>query len=150
MGTAYIVWLLPSAFFYWQPAFSALTQVFPDTRIFAGCFPGFAKSFKNTIDVEVLNSRKVIAVTESKTSYGDNFIYLSPKIIPKLFKYQPDVIFSSSFGVWSILEILFKLLGGWRVIIAYEGSSPGSDYRNSKLRLLLRRMMVHAVDACRT
>jgi glycosyltransferase involved in cell wall biosynthesis len=34
------------------------------------------------------------------------------------------------------------------VVIAYEGSSPGVDYRNSPPRLALRRLMVQAADAC--
>lgn len=143
-----IAWLLPTAWFYWQPSLSELTTLFSDTKVFAGLFPGFAKGFKNALDVEIVGQRKVVAVTQSATSYGDNFTYLSPKIVPRLLHFSPRVVFSSSFGIWTLLAILFKPLGGWKIVIAYEGCSPGVDYRNSPVRLSLRRAMVWAADAC--
>ena len=150
MNTLRIVWLLPTAWFYWQPCLSELSKSFTQTKVFAGLFPGFAKGFENSIDIEVVGDRKVLALTSSATSYGDNFTCLSPKIVPKLFAYKPDVIFSSSFGVWTLLALFFKLIGGWKVVIAYEGSSPGVDYRHSILRLTFRRMMIQLADACIT
>lgn len=143
-----IAWLLPTAWFYWQPSLCELTKLFSDTKVFAGLFPGFAKGFKDALDVEIVGQRKVVTVTQSATSYGDNFTYLSPKIVPRLLQFGPQVIFSSSFGIWTLLAILFKPLGGWKVVIAYEGCSPGVDYRNSPVRLSLRRAMVWAADAC--
>jgi glycosyltransferase involved in cell wall biosynthesis len=145
-----ICWLLPTAWFYWQPSLSELAKVFLSVKVFTGLFPGFAQGFEGSIDVEVVGTRKVFAITKSQMSYGNNFTSLSPQIILRLFKYKPDVILSSSFGIWSILALLFKYLGGWKVIIAYEGSSPGVDYRNSVTRLLLRRLMVFFADACIT
>lgn len=148
MNTWRIAWLLPIAWFYWQPSLSELSHLFPDTKIFTGLFPGFAKGFEDSVDVEVVGERKIIAVTDSKQSYGDNFTYLSPNIVPRLLRFRPHVIFSSSFGVWTILAVLFKLIGEWKLVIAYEGSSPGVDYRNSAVRLAIRRIMVRMADAC--
>ncbi|MEN8444232.1 MAG: glycosyl transferase, partial [Cyanobacteria bacterium J06555_13] len=142
MNNLRIAWLLPTAWFYWQPALSELSQIFPNTKVFTGLFPGFAKGFENALDVELVGERKVIAVTESEASYGDNFTYLSPSIVPRLLKFKPQVIFTSSFGVWSILALAFKVIGRWKVVIAYEGSSPGVDYRHSAARLAVRRTMV--------
>ena len=150
MSRLQIAWLVPTAWFYWQPSLSELAKLFPNTKVFTGLFPGFAKGFENSLDVEVVGERKVIAVTQSKTSYGDNFTYLSPKIVPHLLSYKPDVVFSSSFGIWSLFALFLKWIGGWKVILAYEGSSPGVDYRNSSLRLALRRLMVCMADACIT
>lgn len=143
-----IAWLVPTAWFYWQPSLSELTQLFPNTRVFTGLFPGFAKGLEESFEIEVVGERKVVPVNQSETSYGNNFTYLSPRIIGRLLRFRPQVIFSSSFGVWTILALLFKLMGGWQVVIAYEGSSPGVDYRNSKTRLFLRRLMVALADAC--
>lgn len=141
-----IAWLLPSAFFYWQPAISELAQMFPQTTVFTGRWQGFAPGFEDSFAVEVLE-RKVISLTKSDTSYGDNFTYLPLNIINRLLRYQPDIIFTSSFGIWTILALLFKPVGKWRVVIAYEGSSPGVDYRGSAPRLLIRKAMVKAADA---
>ncbi len=142
-----IAWLLPTAWFYWQPSLCELAKLFPQTKVFTGLFPGFAKGFEDALDVEVVGERKVVAVNQSATSYGDNFTYLSPKIIIRLLQYRPQVVFSSSFGVWTFLALLFKWLGRWKVVIAYEGSSPGVDYCHSPRRLRLRRAMVWAADA---
>lgn len=121
-----IAWLLPSAFFYWQPAISELARIFPQTKVFTGRWQGFAPGFEDSFAIEVLE-RKVIALRRKETSYGDNFTYLSPNIVNRLLQWKPDVIFTSSFGVWTILALLFKPIGKWRVILAYEGSSPGVD-----------------------
>ncbi|MDV2996195.1 MAG: D-inositol-3-phosphate glycosyltransferase [Chroococcidiopsis sp. SAG 2025] len=145
-----IAWLLPVAWFYWQPALCQFTQIFPQTKVFTGLFPGFARGFDNSFVVEVVGKFHVLETARETTGYGSNFTYLSPSIIFHLLRLRPHVIFSSSFGVWTILALLLKPLCWWRVIIAYEGSSPGVDYRNSALRLLVRRLMVKFADACIT
>lgn len=143
-----IAWLLPVAWFYWQPSISELTKIFPNTTIFTGLFPGFAKGLEDTLNVEVIGEIKVIEIDRDENSYGDNFTYLSPKIIGNLLRLKPQVIFTSSFGVWTIIALLLKPLLWWRVIIAYEGSSPGVDYRHSAARLFVRRLMVKLSAAC--
>ncbi len=45
------------------------------------------------------------------------------------------------------MAIALKFLFGWKVIIIYEGGSPGIDYRNSSLRLRSRRWLVKLADA---
>ncbi|PSM49933.1 glycosyl transferase [Chroococcidiopsis sp. CCALA 051] len=145
-----IAWLLPVAWFYWQPALCQFTQIFPQTKVFTGLFPGFARGFDNSFVVEVIGKFHVLEMARETTSYGSNFTYLSPNIIFHLLRLRPHAIFSSSFGIWTILALLLKPLCCWRVIIAYEGSSPSVDYRNSALRLLFRRLMVKLADACIT
>jgi glycosyltransferase involved in cell wall biosynthesis len=143
-----IAWLLPVAWFYWQPAISELTKIFPNTSVFTGLFPGFAKGLEDTLKVEVIGEFKVIEIDRDENGYGDNFTYLSPKIIGNLLRLRPQVIFTSSFGVWTILALVLMPLLRWRVIIAYEGSSPGVDYRHSAARLFVRRLMVRLSAAC--
>ena len=142
-----VAWLVPTAWFYWQPPLSEFTKIIPHTKVFTGLFPGFAQGVEGTLDIEVVGDRKVINMTKSSTGYGSNFTYLSPKIVSYLLRFKPHVIFSSSFGVWTICAILLKPIGKWRVVIAYEGSSPSVDCQNSVLRLSLRRAMVKAADA---
>ncbi|HIK18194.1 MAG TPA: glycosyltransferase family 4 protein [Leptolyngbyaceae cyanobacterium M33_DOE_097] len=148
MNDIRVVWLLPVAWFYWQPTLSELAQIFPQTKVFTGLFPGFAKGLEGKLDVEVVGQFRVIEINRNDDSYGDNFTYLSPAIIGHLLKSRPQVVFSSSFGVWTILALMLKPLLWYRVVIAYEGSSPGVDYRHSPLRLFVRRFMVWMADAC--
>ncbi|NEO98889.1 MAG: glycosyltransferase family 4 protein [Symploca sp. SIO2E9] len=147
MDNPRIAWLLPVAWFYWQPVLSEFTRPFPQTTVFTGLFPGFARGFENALTVKVVGQFKVIEINREETSYGSNFTYLSPSIVGQLLRFKPNLIFSSSFGIWTIFALLLKPLGKWRIVIAYEGSSPGVDYRNSFVRLFLRRAMVRAADA---
>lgn len=150
MSNTRIAWLLTSSFYYWHPMLSCLTQLSPKTIAFAANWRGYAQGFENSFAVEVVGQRKIVPITNSETSYGSNFTYLPINIVNHLFRFKPQVIFSNSFGIWTILALLFKPLGRWRVVIAYEGSSPGVDYRNSLSRLAVRRAMVQAADACIT
>lgn len=150
MNKSRIAWLLNSAFFYWHPALSEFTRLFPQTTVFAGWWQGYAPGFEDSFNVEVVGGHKVIPITKSSTGYGSNFTYLPLNIVNRLLKFKPHIIFSNSFGVWTVLALLLKPVGKWRVVIAYEGSSPDVDYRNSAARLAVRRAMVQAADACIT
>jgi glycosyltransferase involved in cell wall biosynthesis len=148
MQSPRIAWLLTSGFYYWHPMLCQLTKLFPETRAFTAKWRGYAPGYEDTFTIEVVGERKIVALTKSKTSYGSNFTYLPLGIVKSLLKFRPTVIFSNAFGLWTLLALLFKPLGRWKVVIAYEGSSPGVDYRNSPPRLALRRAMVQAADAC--
>lgn len=150
MNNSRIAWLLNSAFFYWHPALSEFTRLFPQTTVFTGWWRGYAPGFEDSFTVELVGEQKVIPIIRSSTSYGSNFTYLPLSIVNRLFQFKPHLIFSNSFGVWTVLALLLKPVGKWRVVIAYEGSSPGVDYRNSAVRLAVRRAMVQAADACIT
>jgi glycosyltransferase involved in cell wall biosynthesis len=127
---------------------SCLTERFPQTIAFAAKWHGYAPGYENTFVVDVVGKRKILTLRKSATGYGSSFMFLSLGIVNRLWKSRTEVIFTNSFGIWTILALLFKFIGNWRVIIAYEGSSPSVDYRQSPLRLALRRAMVKIADAC--
>jgi glycosyltransferase involved in cell wall biosynthesis len=141
-----IAWLLPVAWFYWQPFISEFSKQFPNTVVFTALWPGFAKGFEETLDVRPIGKWKVFRKEGPAKGYGSGLTYISPTIIFALFKFWPQLIYSSSFGIWTILALLLKPIGRWKVIIAYEGSAPGVDFLNSPRRLALRRVMVRAAD----
>ncbi|OLP20480.1 glycosyl transferase [Leptolyngbya sp. 'hensonii'] len=145
-----IAWLLTSAFYYWHPMLSCLSRLFPQTTAFAANWQGYGRGFEHSFAVEVVGQRKIIPVLKSETSYGSNFTYLPLGIVKHLLRFKPQVVFSNSFGMWTLLALLLKPIGRWRVVLAYEGSSPGVDYRNSPTRLAIRRAMVRSADACIT
>jgi glycosyltransferase involved in cell wall biosynthesis len=142
-----IAWVLPVTWFYWQPALSEFAKHFPQTQIFTALWPGFAKGYEDSLDINVIGKFKVLELAPKTEGYGSAFTYLSPEIVKPLLKFKPKIIFTSSFGVWTILVLLLKPLGGWKVVIGYEGSSPGVDFRNSPPRLAVRRLMVRLADA---
>lgn len=148
-----IAWLVPISAFYWQHALSELTKIYPYTRLFTASWPGYAKGYESLLEYEVVGKVKIVdkgEKNERDLGYSETLKILSPEIVIRLFKYQPDVIFAASFGIWTILVLMFKFFGNWKVIISYEGSSPRVDYIKSPLRLCLRRLMVRVSDGCLT
>jgi glycosyltransferase involved in cell wall biosynthesis len=145
-----IAWLLTSGFYYWHPMLSHLAKIFPQMRAFTAKWRGYAPGFENSFDVEVVGERKIFQLTKSATGYGTSFTYLPLSIVNSLIRFQPQVIFSNSFGIWTAIALLLKPIGKWKVVIAYEGSSPTVDYRRSPTRLAARRAMVGVADACIT
>jgi glycosyltransferase involved in cell wall biosynthesis len=150
MDNPRIAWLLTSAFYYWHPTLSHLAKRFPSMTAFAANWRGYAPGYENSFAVEIVGERKVIPIVKPSTGYGYSFTYMPLNVVNRLLRFKPHVVFSNSFGIWTILALLFKPLGKWRVVIAYEGSSPSVDSRNSAARLAVRRAMVKAADACIT
>ncbi|MEM7756844.1 MAG: glycosyltransferase family 4 protein [Cyanobacteria bacterium P01_A01_bin.40] len=149
MNNLRIAWLVPVAWFYWQPTLSEFSKLFPNTKIYTALFPGYSKGYEDSLDLEMVGKFKVLGGNQNSAipQYGSSFTSLSPKIIFRLLQYRPQLIFTNSFGIWTILALMFKFIGRWRVAIAYEGSSPGVDFCHSPWRLWLRKIMVKQADA---
>ncbi len=129
---------------------SEFTKLFPKTNVFTAKFPSFVKGLENSIAVETIGSPYQVGAKAQAPGYSCSMTMVSPKIVFPLIRFKPKVIFSNSFGIWTILALLLKPLYRWRVIIAYEGSSPGVDFTNSPFRLWVRRLMIKVADACIT
>lgn len=135
-----VAWLFPSLRKgnYWHPIFRDFSQRF-QTIIYTGLWPGFSSGLEDTFKVEVVG----------KTEFGDysaRFTYASPNIVWPLLKFRPHLIFASGFSIWTILVVLLKPLMGWCVVVLYDGSSPSIDFRNSWLRLSVRRFIAYVAD----
>lgn len=142
-----VAWLLPSAVLYWQPLMSEFSRLFPQTIVFTSVWWGYIRGFENAFKVKVVGDRKFFEVGSTDAHYTAGITYLPLGIIKELLQFKPQVVFTNAFGVWTILALLLKPIGRWRVIVAYEGSSPGVDFRHSALRLTLRRLLIRLTDA---
>lgn len=143
-----VAWLFPSLELgnYWHPVLSEFAKVYPQTTVFTGVWPGFSPGFENAFAVKVVGEMTFVDTVKSETGYSQGFIKASPAIVGELLRYKPDVIFTSGFCIWTIFALLLKLLGGWRVVIVYDGSSPGVDYRDSQIRTILRQLLSRLTD----
>ena len=144
-----VAWLFPSLArgSYWHPLFSRCAQRYPDTIVYTGEWPGFAAGFENDFAVEVVGETKVLQTTKAESGYGRSFMFPSLNIIPKLLAFKPDVIFASAFSLWTGVALLFKLCFGARVVVLFDGVSPGVDQLNLGVRILPRRIMNKFIDA---
>ncbi|MEO0537405.1 MAG: glycosyltransferase family 4 protein [Cyanobacteria bacterium P01_A01_bin.123] len=153
-NTPKVAWLLPVTWFYWQPTLSKFTQLFPKTQIFTALWPGYAQGFEDTLKVEVLGEFKVLKTPEKRRKYGTHFkgmsltfTQLPLNIVSHLLEAKPDIVFTSSFGVWTLAAALLKVIGRWKLVVAYEGSSPRADRLDSAPHTLLRKAVVSSADA---
>lgn len=142
-NTPRIAWLFPSLERgnYWHPIFSELTRMYPQTQVFTGVWSGYSQGYQDAFAVEVVGKMRFVDTAATGTGYNKGFIYASPKIIGRLLSFRPDLIFTTGFCMWTLFALLLKPIGRWRVVITYDGSSPGVDYQGDRLRSLVRRAM---------
>lgn len=138
---------MPICCIYWQMILREFIQVFPETKTFTSRWLQDSSIPNCTLDIEVVGKLKVWQLKKQYTSYGTKIAFMSPTIVGKIFAYQPQIIFADTFCLWTLLILFIKPIGKWKVILSYEGSSPGVDYRNSFLRLLVRKYMARKADA---
>ena len=145
-----IAWLLPAIGLgaFWQPVVKSLTQLSQKTILYTGRpWQDFDAQDPNNQAIQVVGEIKRITADSENTDYSGGFMYLSPEIILHLLNFKPHVIFTNGFSIWTIFVLLLKPIGGWRVVLAWEGSSPNVDFRQSKLRLFTRKLMADFSDA---
>ncbi len=132
---------------YWQPILTQLKQITQQVRLYTGRpWPGFDPQDLATEMVEVVGEAVRVNNSAEKHDYSGGYLRLSPKIIGRLLTFKPQVVIASGFSMWTMLALLCKPIGKWRVIILWDGSSPNVDFRNSPSRLWLRRIIAHFAD----
>lgn len=144
-----VAWLVPSVELgaYWQPVLAEFAQVFKQTIFYTGLvWPGFDPSIPGADTIQIVGAMKSLEMTKTQ-GYSRRLMLVSPGIIGELIKFKPDLIFAQAYSLWTLLALLLKPWGKWRFIIIYDGSSPNSDFRDSKFRSWFRRVMSRYADA---
>jgi glycosyltransferase involved in cell wall biosynthesis/O-antigen/teichoic acid export membrane protein len=144
-----VAWLLPSMDrgSCWQPVFKEFTKEFPDTVVFTGVWNGYLRGYEDAFQLRSLPGFRVITLKKNPKAYNTALLWPSPAIIRELYNFRPTVIFAAAFSLWTVYALIFKLLTGARVIILWEGNSPTTDYRKSRFRLTVRKLMGRFADA---
>ena len=142
-----VTWLMQGAGHYWQPILSEFTRLLPNSKVLTANWPGFLPGFENSFAVKQVGEIKVLSANKNAKGYAPSITFLPPTVLVPLLQSKPDVVFSVGFTIWSILALIFKLIGRWRTVIVYDGSSPGVDYQGSKLRMWVRRFIAKYTDA---
>jgi glycosyltransferase involved in cell wall biosynthesis len=142
--TTRIALLLPTVELgaYWQPVLLRLRKIYQHTILYTGrLWPDYDPTTPGSEVFKLVGETKPLATVQVPTGYDRAFIAASPAIIFHLLQFKPDVVFASSYSIWTVFALLLKPLCGWRVVIAYEGSSPNVDFRDSKFRTFCRKFM---------
>jgi glycosyltransferase involved in cell wall biosynthesis len=144
-----IAWLVPSVELgaYWQPVLEEFTHVFKNTIFYTGLvWPGFNPEAPGANVIKIVGQMKSLEMTKTQ-GYSHRLMVLSPGIISHLLEFKPDVVFAQAYSLWTLLALLAKPWGKWRFIIIYDGSSPNSDFQDSRVRSFFRRIMSRYADA---
>lgn len=148
-GSLRVAWLLPTGGVHWYPVLVELGKRFPRLKVFTAR-ASFAQELGRDVDVEVVGRARVFGEEPVAPGYRAKLTWASPKILVRLCRFRAALVFTNSFGLWTMIAVLLEPLMHWRVVVAYEGSAPGVDFRDSHARLLLRRAIVRWADACIT
>lgn len=133
---------------YWLPFLNEFQKIFRQTVFFTGSlWPGFEPEAPGANLIKIVGQTKFVDMTKTKAGYNRGFYRVSPSIVNELFQYKPHVIITSAFSIWTLLALIFKPLGKWRVVIIWDGSSPNVDFKDSKARIFLRRLIARFTDA---
>ena len=149
MENTRIAWLVPAVRrgAYWQPVLREFTKIYPQTEFYTSqTWPGFDPEAPGVQVIKIIGKYRFQETQTVETGYNRGVILVSPTVIFPLLKYNPDVVFVSSFSIWTLLAIAFQPIGRWKLILIYESSSPNVDYRDSPLRSNLRRWMTQFMD----
>lgn len=145
-----VAWLLPAmgtGGLSFQGILCEFTKIFPNTIAFTGQWPGYAAGLENSFQIMEVGTTQHIQLFHGTNGYGAGFSVASPSIVQHLLRFKPQVIFANAFSMWTGLALLLKPLGGWKVVIVYEGGSPTYEGQTLSLRLVARRRMVQLADA---
>jgi glycosyltransferase involved in cell wall biosynthesis len=132
---------------YWKPVLLELAAISQQVTLYTGRpWAGFDPSDPDSQNVEVVGTTVRVTKSQEKTDYSGGYMMLSPKIIGRLLAFKPQVVITCGFSIWTMLALVLKPIGRWRVILAWDGSSPNVDFRDSKPRLLVRAIIARFSD----
>jgi glycosyltransferase involved in cell wall biosynthesis len=144
-----VAWLVPSVELgaYWQPVLAEFTKVFKNTIFYTGLvWPGFDPQVPGADVIKLVGEMKSLEITKTE-GYSRRVMLVSPGIINELLQFKPQIVLAQAYSLWTLLAVLLKPWGKWRLIIIYDGSSPNSDFRDSSLRSAFRRFMSSHAEA---
>jgi glycosyltransferase involved in cell wall biosynthesis/O-antigen/teichoic acid export membrane protein len=147
-STTRVAWLLPSMDrgSCWQPLFKEFAREFPHTIVFTGLWNGYLRGYEDSFRLRCVPGYRFITLKKDPEGYGRGFFWAPMRVIPELYAFRPNVIFTSGFSLWTLYALVFKVFTDARVIILWEGSSPTTDCRDSRLRLKVRKLMARFAD----
>jgi glycosyltransferase involved in cell wall biosynthesis len=149
ISKAKVAWLVPSAIAggHYGPILTEMYPWFEKSIFFTGrAWPDYEKVPLKNADIKIVGNTEVFKLSQNE-GYGKNLIFASPAIVPELISYRPHIIIANGFSIWTLLSLMLKPFFKWKVIVLFDGISPSTRFTDSKIRLLIRRLMSKAIDA---
>lgn len=129
--------------YYWHPLLAELSLQ-NNITVLTSLWTGFLEGYENKFNVKIIGNLKSVQV---KDNYKQNIVKVNIyRYAIELFALQPQMIFCSSFTVWTFIGILHKIFFQSKLYIFYDGSSPTVDSLNLPLKLVWRKIISRFID----
>ncbi len=140
--------LLPSVELgaYWGPVIRELDRMSGEARLLtAHGWPNWQQDPTADLVTIVGTARRISTDADAK-AYGGGVMVLPVRVVVPLLRLRPAAVYTMGFSLWTVLALLLKPFLRWRVVLMWEGSSPGVDHRDSALRTRIRAVMARLAD----
>lgn len=145
-----IVFLLPSIKGgpYWQPILTRYTKIFPKTVLISGNFNGYLKPYESGFKLILTRKPKFIKVSFKVKGHYPVGIFWMPifELVKLLYKIKPVVVWSANFSVWTFVALIYKKITKAKLIIIFDGVSPSTEKKGSKINIAWRRFISKHID----
>ena len=145
-----VAWLLPTIRSgpYWQPLLAEFSRLFPQSMLFTSGWGGYLPGWEDSFQVRSLGEYRHLRWGGGPVSDPgyEGYNQVPPTALGALRSFRPDLVFTSAFGLWTLLALLHRGLARTRVVVLLDGISDSCAFRHSP-RIVLRRIMARWVDA---
>lgn len=145
-----VAWLVPAIQrgAAWQFVLSHFIEYIPDAVFYTGQVDSSYDSTQPGADrIEVVDDPSWLTINALPPRYRRHRLWVTLQIMTRLLAFKPDVVYSEGFSLWTVLVIVLKRVGRWRVVLIQGGSAPHRDFRLMQWRTLMRQLMLIGVDS---
>jgi len=154
LNTNKVAWLVTTmgygdSLMYWENILKQYFKVFPELRIFSSDKKVIKSNDKLPFEYSV--DLLKIPLGKGLGGYKKQIILAKPGIIFNLYKYQPDLIVISEFGILSIYAMLFSLFSKTKVLLLVENHPyKGLALGQYSIRRYIRKVICYFSDVILT
>ena len=143
-----VAWIAPSLDrgWRWQPFLKEFSEIYPNTVVFTGLWPGFTHGFAGAFKIHPLRGFRRVNFGKSEMGYPKGFMWASPRTVVDLLRFRPEIILTNGFHLCTLYALLVKVILRSRVILLWQGVSPETGGSPGSLRLKLRRVVGRCFD----
>ncbi len=144
-----VAWLIPfmARGYYWYPILAEFSRLFPRTTVFSCLRTVIPAQYAGSFSHRFVGRARNLTLKKADRSHNLVMTLLPVRAMYHIARFRPRVIFASGFNAWSALSLVLRMVFRFRVIVVYDGSSPGVDSMRKKTRLLMRKAMARRADA---
>ena len=143
-----VAWIAPSLDrgWRWQPFLKEFSEIYPNTVVFTGLWPGFTHGFEGAFKIHRLRGFRRVNLSDSNMGYPKGFMWASPLTLWDLLRFRPEIILTNGFHLCTLYALLVKLILRSRLILLWQGVSPETGGSRGSLRLKLRQLVGRCFD----